>query len=386
MINVLILEGGTGYGGSSVILHDFLTRIDKTTFTPFLLTFDTNVGPYTKKIAKLGVKNVRLKAPIGSYFRKNATFLFNLLKMFFIITKLNINIIHINNDIYSGMFAIMPAKILRKKIICILRGSFIPDNRQIYFLRFIDKLILLNKFTLDLYSPWAKDKNQLCLVYDGIDCSKYVNEKFDKEHVNREFNLSSQQLVVGTVGRLVDGKGFDDFIKAGSILLKNNNIKFFIVGNSAGSHNRYELRLKNLVSKLNMQKSVIFTGWRDDVQKLINRFNIYVQPSSSYPEGLGTALIEATAMAKPVVATKLAAFLEIVENGKTGFLVPPGNPSKLAQAIFELIEHKEIAEKMAQAGKKRFIENFEVNKMTRNLERIYLEVVDHTTHLRSIKQ
>ena len=301
-------------------------------------------------------------------------FIFNIIRMLFIIRKNKIDIVHINNDIYSGIFAIIAAKMLKKKIVCIIRAYFTPNNSEIYFLKFIDKVILLNKQSLNLYIQWAKSENQMCIIYDGIDRSKYIDKKSLKENVTREFTLSPEELVVGSVGRLVKGKGFEDFLEAASIVLKKkNNIKFFIVGSSAESESNYELKLHTLVQKYNIQKNVIFTGWRNDVAKLINRFDVCVQASSS-PEGLGTTLIEASALSKPIVATKVSGFEEIVEAGKTGILVPPHNPYKLAESILTLLENKQLATKMGEAAYMRFLNNFEAVKMTKKLERIYREV------------
>jgi glycosyltransferase involved in cell wall biosynthesis len=101
--------------------------------------------------------------------------------------------------------------------------------------------------------------------------------------------------------------------------------------------------------------------------------DIYIQPSLN--EGMGRALIEAMAAARPVVASRVGGIPAIVEDRRTGLLVPPGDPGALAAAIAEVIEHPEFGRALGLAARERIDERFSVRAMVRAVEACYDEAL-----------
>ena len=104
-------------------------------------------------------------------------------------------------------------------------------------------------------------------------------------------------------------------------------------------------------------------------------FDVFVL--SSVTEGISLTLLEAMASGLPVVVTNVGGNPEVVVDGETGFLVPPKNPEKMAEAIITLLKNKELAKKMGVAGRKRVEEKFSLERMVREYEEIYRNLLKY---------
>jgi len=135
----------------------------------------------------------------------------------------------------------------------------------------------------------------------------------------------------------------------------------------------YRKRLENLRKELGLNENVIFAGNREDIPQILADIDIFVL--SSVSEGFGRSAAEAMACAKPVVATKVGGVPEVVDDGITGSLVLPKNPNALAEAIITLLQNKEKAQRMGQAGRKRVEKMFSLQKNIRQTEEIYEEIL-----------
>jgi glycosyltransferase involved in cell wall biosynthesis len=130
--------------------------------------------------------------------------------------------------------------------------------------------------------------------------------------------------------------------------------------------------LQGYATKLGIQQQVTFLGFRADIGDLTRDVDVFVLPSLW--EGFGLVLIEAMALGLPVVASRVGPIPEIVVDGDTGTLVPPGNASALAQAIREILESPDLAFAMGQRGRERVEREFSVKTMVDQIEQLYGEV------------
>ncbi|MCM8773780.1 MAG: glycosyltransferase [Candidatus Omnitrophica bacterium] len=382
LMTLLFFEPSSGFGGSGNSLFNLLNYLDKNKFKPVVVTF--NEGPQVERIRNLGIEIIKLKAKKEepedkegrlSYFKFIWDLLFNTLplslKLVSIIKKYKIDLVHINTNIISGIPAILSARISGIPCICHIRQTRIFIKREILFARLVDSFIFINHKAKEFNSDFIQ-KERAKVIYDGIDLDGFKNG--NRERIKKEFNLGSCS-VVGIVGRIVEGKGFDDFIRASAIVSQRRpEVKFLIVGSDNSEDKRLEKELKNLSKNLNLNDKVIFTGWRNDTPDLISAFDIDVQ-SYTLPEGLPNVIIEAMALSKPVIATNIPGPSEIVLDGKTGLLVPPAKPYALAEAMIKLLDNLTLAKRMGEAGRKRVEEVFDIKKTVRKIEDIYTHLV-----------
>jgi len=163
--------------------------------------------------------------------------------------------------------------------------------------------------------------------------------------------FTQEDVIIGTVKSLEKEYGIEYLIKAFKILsdkYKELPLKLLIVGGGS-----LDLKLKQLVKTLNIENQTVFTGKVpfDDVPNYHNMLSISVFVSNN--ESFGVSIIEASSCAKPVVVSNVGGLPEVVEDGVSGFIVPPRDPEATAKAIKKLILDKDLNHQMGQAGRQR---------------------------------
>jgi glycosyltransferase involved in cell wall biosynthesis len=207
--------------------------------------------------------------------------------------------------------------------------------------------------------------SKLQTVYNGICFMNRSPSSFRKE-----MNIPDDCLLIGNVGNLYPVKGQEVLLKSfARIHERYDRTALVIVGRGAEEHS-----LKRWVRKLGIpQEKVIFTGFRNDVQNIMNSFDLYVQ--SSLSEGHPVALIEAMSLGVPVIATNVGGTSEVTMGGKYGLLVSPGSESDLEAAITGFFKNTDKLKEMADAGKIIVRERFSIERMVRNYIALYRQTV-----------
>jgi glycosyltransferase involved in cell wall biosynthesis len=168
-----------------------------------------------------------------------------------------------------------------------------------------------------------------------------------KLELKRRLNIHEDEIVVGTAARFEPVKGIKFFIEAIPEIVSQYKgaIKFMVVGDGSEKES-----LMSTVAGYNLNDSVIFTGWKENVPDMISVMDIFVQPSLN--EGLGITIIQAQELGKAVVGTSVQGIPDLVRDGVTGILVPPGDSEALAYAILKIVKDKLLRENMGEAGKR----------------------------------
>jgi len=177
-------------------------------------------------------------------------------------------------------------------------------------------------------------------IYNAIDASWFE----EIETVDRKNRREDDLFVIGSVGRLIDRKGYGFLLKAFAAVAKTYpNIKLVLVGDGEG---RAKLEVQS--SALGIQKQVSFLGQRSDVRDILKSFNLFVLPSLQ--EGLPTVLLESMACGVPVIATDIPGTQELVEDGINGWLVAPGDSDALTLKIQQGIQSPGELERLKMAA------------------------------------
>ena len=119
-----------------------------------------------------------------------------------------------------------------------------------------------------------------------------------------------------------------------------------------------------------------------DVPELLSECAVSVLPSLS--EGLSNTLLESMAAGAPVVATNVGGNPEVVQEGSTGFLVPPRDPDALADRICRVLNDRSLAARLGEAGRRRVVEHFSMERMLRDTERLYLTLLERPQDARAV--
>ncbi len=209
--------------------------------------------------------------------------------------------------------------------------------------------------------------DKIVVVGSGIELAKYNFINSDQIKKKKEFNIKTDEKIVGMISRLDPIKGSGYLIEAASeVVAKFPNIKFLVVGDGV-----LKEKLEQRVKELGIKEKFIFTGWREDVGQILPILDICVLPSLN--EAFGRILLEAQAYGIPVVATKVGGIPEVVKDNETGILVPSKDISSLAGAITILLNDDLKRLKMAQAAKAWVGERFNQDKMIKKINNIYKE-------------
>lgn len=211
----------------------------------------------------------------------------------------------------------------------------------------------------------------ISILYPGLDIRKYNPAEFNKNEIRKEFNISPKTTAIGMSGRMSPGKGQEEFLKAAKLLKDEikDNIIFVIAGAASFGEDEYERKIRGLTAELGINEDVIFTGYRNDMPRILSMLDIFVFPS--HEESFGITLTEAMALGLPSAASKKAGVLDLITDNETGLLVPPKNPSELAEAIKKLIENPRLRKQLGKAARKKAEEIFNAKYELDILEEYY---------------
>ena len=177
--------------------------------------------------------------------------------------------------------------------------------------------------------------------------------------------LGPSDLVLITLARLIPAKGVQYLLQAISRLGRSfPTLKLVICGDGP-----FKGILLELAEKLGLSSKVIFTGFRTDALSLLQAADMFVLPSLS--EGLPLSILEAMALGKPVVATRVGGIPEVIDHGKTGWLVPPGNAGALAATLQRALSGGAATLMMAQRARQTVLRRFSIDETVNSWRRLY---------------
>ncbi|AMM40213.1 group 1 glycosyl transferase [Candidatus Desulfofervidus auxilii] len=298
------------------------------------------------------------------------------------VTKYKPKIIHFNFTPFCHPAIIYCKKIVKTKIIFTDHDSrerigqdssiynYFKLLRRRFYAYFVDKFVAVSDYIKNNIvneSLTEKDKNKVVLIYNGVDVDRFSPSK-DKTKLKREFlGIKDTTNVVTFIGQLIYEKGADLlFDCAVSILREGLDVLFLFIGDGV-LHNELKHKAKSL------SKNIRFLGVRNDVDKLLKISDLLVLPSR-WGEAFGLAIAEAMACEIPVIATKVGAIPELV-NDETGILVPVEDVFSLKNSITFLLSHPEKRKLLGQVSRERVLRLFNIEKMVKKTISLYLELL-----------
>ena len=206
--------------------------------------------------------------------------------------------------------------------------------------------------------------SEVTVIHNGIDIG-YIREKSKEEQTHRWFDTETPLILA--IGYLrYDQKGLPHLLKALEIVNRTKTARLIIIGNGKKEE------LEDISKKLSIRDKTDFFSTVPNPFPYMAKADIFA--CSSLYEGLSNVILEALALGKPIVSTdhKHGAN-EIIENKKSGILVPVGDPQKMADAIIEILENEELRKNLEREAEKR-AENFSIDKMISKYERLFSEM------------
>ena len=250
-----------------------------------------------------------------------------------------------------------------------------PLVRRFYILleqiiqRITDKLIVVSpRNTEKGLADGIATPDKYITIRSGIELDRFRQPARPREAVRAELGIPLDSAVVGTVTRLSFQKAPLDFVAAvAQVAAQRPDVHFVIVGDGP-----LRADVEARVAALELTERIHLTGLRRDVPDLMHSFDVFAL--SSLWEGLPRVLPQAMAAGLPIVATAVDGNAEAVTDGVNGRLVPPGDPTLLAQAVIEMLRDPEMMAQMGAAGRERAGE-FGAQKMVNDIAELYTRLV-----------
>jgi len=215
---------------------------------------------------------------------------------------------------------------------------------------------------------------KLVMIHNGVDPAPFLAARGN--HIRSEFCLG-EVSVITFVGRLASPK--DPLAMLQACRMLEGDFRVLLVGDG-------ELRssAEEFARRSGLGSKVIFTGERKDIPEILAASDIFLL--SSRWEGLPLTIIEAMMTGLPLVATRVGGIPELVEDGVTGYLVPPQDPSAIAFAVQKLLVNSQLCSSMGARGRERALEHFTVDQMLRRTETVYVDALKHRRESRESRQ
>ncbi len=212
-------------------------------------------------------------------------------------------------------------------------------------------------------------------IHNGVDTQARPSQSCAQ--VREALGISSDGALVGMIARLAPQKGIEYFIRAAALVVKSHPASHFVL---AGEGPLME-SARALRDQLDLTSSLHLVGKIGWVRDLIAALDVLVVASIS--EGSSVVAMEAMALEKPVVATAVGGVPEVVVDGQTGTLVPPGEPEALARAISAMLDDPSRAKEMGERGRQTAVSQFDVGDMLARTKAVYADLVREQTEARS---
>jgi glycosyltransferase involved in cell wall biosynthesis len=210
-------------------------------------------------------------------------------------------------------------------------------------------------------------------VYHGLQPPDTAGLEREGQRIRADLGVGPGDFLVGNVGRLAPQKGQRHLVAAMPMLFERVPTAHLVIAGSGD----LEPFLRDLALQAGVAERVHVLGPRRDVPQLMHALDVFAMPSIW--EGFGIVLLEAMAAARPIVATRVATIPEVVADGETGVLVPPGDAPALAEALASLWAQPDLARRMGEAGRERLRRSFSLEKMVGDTELLYRELVEEGT-------
>ncbi|OED33127.1 hypothetical protein BHE17_11965 [Planococcus maritimus] len=267
-----------------------------------------------------------------------------------IIRNENFDIIHCHSPM-GGVLARLAAKALNySKVIYTAHGFhfykgapklnwFVYFQVEKFLSQFTEMLITINKE--DYINSKSFKANRIAYVPGiGVDTSKFKRRTKIRQEKREELKITDDKVVLLSIGELINRKNFETTIRAISEI-REENLVYLICGTG-----ELENSLKSLVKELSLENTVKFLGYRNDIPDICSASDIFLFPS--YQEGLPVSVMEAMSSKLPVVCSNIRGNVDLIENGKGGFLLNPTDIQGYSKRIKELTKDRNLRSKMGE--------------------------------------
>ena len=364
--HILYVHGMESIGGAEQDLLVLLRHLDRTQWLPAVAC--PARGEFRSRVAALGISVFPVTLPpwrkVSSCFSRYA----GVRALRAVAKGFRPQLIHVN-DLWWVPHTLLAVKRLSDEpipVIAHVRQHLNPQKAGAYQLDRVDHVLAVSHRIQGVLERGGVLPEHVSTLYSGVDLTADSSEA-EGANARIRHGIPPDALVIGTVANLLPIKGLETMIEAMSaVRVKVPSAHYVVVG---GGSEAYLRELLDLCKARGVSDVVHFVGFQQPTWGYLASMDLYVQPSRD--EALGIAAIEAMAMGKPVVASRVGGLPEVVLEGTTGMLFAPGDASALSEAVVALFRDPATRLAMGRAGRERAREVFSLQNTVDRLELVY---------------
>jgi glycosyltransferase involved in cell wall biosynthesis len=257
-----------------------------------------------------------------------------------------------------------------------LEGYFSPAATQLFLriervlARMTDRIVTVSpRLRHSLLAMRIGRPEQVEVIPLGLDLDRFLQMPRSRADLRLSLRIPAGAALLGIVGRLVPIKDHPTLLQALALFPDSGQSPHLLV---VGDGERRE-ELRRLTHELGLASRVHFLGWRDDLEAILGGLDVVICCSRN--EGTPLALIEAMAAGVPVISTDVGGVGDLVSHGKTGWLVPPGDPAALAHGIEILQDDPGLCRRLVAAARSAVLERHHVSGLIQRMETLYADVL-----------
>ena len=362
---------GLGAGGAERLLVDALPYIDRSTFEYEVAYLLPGKNDFVPDLKAGGIPTHCLDVQ-RSWDPRAITRLAGLVR------ERDISLVHAHLP-FAGLVARLAVKLARVRGLVYTEHNVLSCyNPAIHLMdrltyRMDDATIAVSDGVAKSAAAWPLARpSRLSTISNGIGVEILQREGPTQVEVKESLGIPAGNMVVGNVAHIRPEKGHEYLLEAiRQVKDRVPNVTCVVIGREKESGDL--ARLERKAGDLGVRDNFIFTGFRTDARDLIRGFDVFVL--SSLHEGLPIALLEAMAVGKTPVVTGVGGVPEVVSDGVEGYVVQPRNPAALADRIVKVLQDDSLRARMSRASAETVDERFGMKRMVREVEQIYLDVL-----------
>lgn len=285
------------------------------------------------------------------------------------------------NTVRAAFYAAPAARLSRRPFVWHMRDFWLSENKPARTgvdrllkigLQSLATITIANSQTTANHLPLTR---RVHVVPNGIDLQDYDPQR--PSQFRARFAIPPDAPLVGMAGRLRPWKGQRRFVELAALLAPDFPQAHFAIvgGNPLGNDDAYVSELHQLAAIHGLTGRLHLTGQITPLAEALAAFDLFIHPGD--PEPFGLVNIEALAMERPVVAFAHGALPEIIQDGKTGFLVPPHDLAAMASRVSDLLTNQKLAQSMGRQGRAHVERYFSIDRVAADIDAILQNIAGH---------
>lgn len=375
---ILFLSHTAELNGAERWLLETVRSLDRSRFRPILAL--PGPGPLDDAAAAEGIERFRIPmkwwlTPASRVWKQPAAWIWNVRgvrRLTAYLRERGTGLVFTNSAAtLSGAWAARTARLPHVWMIHELLGRPHPHLACFLGRRWLRDFIVESSAAVLVNSEAARrafpESDHISIVYNGIPRWADWPAAADRTTVRRRWGVGDKDFLCGVVGKVCEDKGQREIVlAAASLRSRYPHLKLLIAG--AEPKTRYVRKLRRLIRERLLDEAVVFAGYQDDLHSIYSAMDLVIVGSGR--ESFGRTALEAQALGVPVLAVEGGGIGEIVEHGKTGWLVDSDRPETIAAGIVHVLDHPREARAAAESGRKKARERFSLEAQVRKVETV----------------